>query len=137
MSRLPTSISSKNTTLWRPPLTSKSSRRSSRCRVHSPCSGTPKTRRLRHDADARHTRPPDQRTKLPLHYSCTLRSHHNRLNLLTPNRLKIPHRLLLCQPHRSSSWGYPYPNTMRLHRSPHLNNRTRPYILRSLLFGQH
>uniref|UniRef100_A0A671EQC1 Uncharacterized protein n=1 Tax=Rhinolophus ferrumequinum TaxID=59479 RepID=A0A671EQC1_RHIFE len=58
------------------------------------------------------------------------------LHLLTPNRPKITHCILLCQSHSTSNGSYSHPNTLKLHRSYSPNNHPRPYILNTVLPGK-
>lgn len=137
MSRLLTSLPSKNTTVWCTPMATQSPRRSSHRRLNSPCSCAPKTRGIRNNANDNYTRTPYQRTKLPLHHLRSMRRNHNWLNLSSPNRLKIPNRLFISQPHGPCSRGHPDPNTLRLHRGSYSYNRTRTDLLRPILLSEH
>ena len=137
MSRLLAGLPSKNTTVWRTLMTTQSPRRSPHRRLNSPCSRTPKTRRVRNDADDNYARTPYQRTQLPLHHLRPMRRNHNWLNLSSPNRLKIPNRLLISQPYGPCSRGHPNPNTLRLHRGPYSYDRTRTDLLRPILLSEH
>lgn len=137
MSWMHTCLPSKDTSLWRPSLTTESPRRSPRCRINSPSCRAPKTRRLRNNTYINCPRPTNKRAKLPLHYPCPMRCNYNGLNLPAPNRPKIINCLLLSQPHRSSSRWNSYPNTMRLYRSPNPNDCPRPHFLRTILPSQH
>lgn len=131
------SLFSKNTPLWRPPVTSQSSRRSSHCRIHSACRGSPETWRLRNDTNSNHARTTNKRTQLPVHYPSPMRRHHDRFYLPTPNRSKVPNRLLISQPHRPSCRRNPHPNPLRFHRRPNPNNCPRLNVLRLILPSQH
>lgn len=137
MSGLSPSLLSKNAPIWRTSLTPKSPRRSANRRLNSPCSRTSKTWGLRHNTNNDYARTPNQGTQLPIHYFCPLGGYYNRVHLFTPNRPKITHRLLISKPHGPGGRGYPYPNTLRLYWSTHLNNRPRPHILRPFLFSEH
>lgn len=133
MSRLSIGISSKNTTLWCPSLTTQSPRRSPNRRLHDPCGRLTKTWRIRHNTHDNCPRASYQGTQLPLYCLCTLRRYYNRLNLPATNRYKIPHCLLLRQSHGPSCWRYFNPNTLRLHRGPNSNNCPRPYLICTFL----
>lgn len=118
-------------------MTPKSTRRSPNRRLNSTCSRTPKVRGLRHNANNSNTRPPHQRTQLPLYYLRPMRGNHDRLNLSPPNRPKVPNCLLICQPHRPSCRRNFNPNPLGLYRRPNPYNCPRSNIFRPILPGKH
>ena len=133
MSRMSSSISRQNTTIWGSPLTTKSTRRSPRCRIYSTCGSLTKTRRLRNNTNDSYIGPPHQRIILPLLDLRIMRCNHNRLYLPSPNRSQIANCLLLSKPHRPCSRRHPNPNTLRICRSLNPYNRPRTNILRPIL----
>lgn len=133
LTRMHNSIYSENTTLWPTSLTTKSTCRSPNCRIHSPSSHPPKTRRLRHATNYNTPKPGHRLHSLPVPNTFHMRNNHNQLHLLTSNRPKIPYRILLSQPHGTSNRSCPYPNTMKLYRSNSPNNRSRPNIIYIIL----
>eukprot|EP00069_Balaena_mysticetus_P018391 bmy_11176T0 len=50
-----------------------------------------------------------------------------------PNRPKITYRILFCQPHSTCYCSYPHPDSLKLHRSHHSNNRPWPHIIYIIL----
>lgn len=137
MSCLPFSFPCKNTTIWCTPLTSKSPRRSSNRRIHNPSGCSPQTGRIRHNTYNSHTRPPDQRTSLPLYCLGHMRYHYNRIYLPTSNGPEITNRILLSRPHGTSRRGYFNSNTLRVYWRNYPHNRTRPRLLSTILLSQY
>lgn len=127
------SIHSKNTVIRPTPLTTKSTRRSTNCRVHSPSRNPPKTRRLRHTTNHSTTKPHYRFYSIPLPNIVLMRNNYNQLHLPTPNRPKITYCIFLCQPYSTSNCSCPYSNTLKLHRSNSPNNRSWPHILNTIL----
>lgn len=66
-----------------------------------------------------------------------MRRSHNRVHLPSPNRPKVPHRLLIRKPHGAGSGRNPYSNRLRLCRRTYFNNCTRPHFFCTLLLGKH
>lgn len=133
LNRLP----SENTPIRGPPLTPKSARRGPNCRIHSPGRRTTKTWRLRHNTNDYYARTNIQKSRVPIYYSSFMGHYHDRVNLSATNRPKIPNCILISKPHRTSSSRNPHPNPLRLYRSHYSDNRTRPSILRIILFSKH
>ncbi|KAF6109636.1 hypothetical protein HJG60_010878 [Phyllostomus discolor] len=86
MTSMHTSLHSKNTIIWPPPLTTKSSRRGSHRRFNSSCSNSSKTGRLRHTTHHDFTHPTHRIYSLPIHNTFPMRNNYNQLHLLTSNR---------------------------------------------------
>uniref|UniRef100_A0A8C0CTN7 C2H2-type domain-containing protein n=1 Tax=Balaenoptera musculus TaxID=9771 RepID=A0A8C0CTN7_BALMU len=59
--------------------------------------------------------------------------NHNQFYLSMPNRPKITYRILFCQPHSTCYCSYPHPDSLKLHRSHHSNNRPWPHIIYIIL----
>lgn len=137
MSKLHSSISNQNTTIWSPPLTTKSARRSPHCRLHGPSRRSPKAWRVWYNTNPNSTRTSYQRTQLPIYYPGPLRGHYNRNHLHASNRLKIPYCLLVRKSHRPCSRRNPHSNPMGVYRRTNFNNCPRTNLLRPLLFSQH
>lgn len=57
--------------------------------------------------------------------------------MLTPNRPKVPHRLLIRRPHGPGGGRNPYPNALRSHRGPNSHNCSRTHFLCPILPRQH
>lgn len=135
MSCLPFSLPCKNTPLRRTPLTSKGPRRSSNRWVHNPSGCPTQTGGVRHNTYDSYTRPPYQRTSLPLHRFSPLRYHYNRVHLSTPNRPEITNRILFSRPHRTGRRGYFNSNALRIYWCNYPHNRTRPRLLSTFLLS--
>jgi len=58
-------------------------------------------------------------------------------NMFTTNRPKIPNRIFINQPHRSSNRSNYNPNSLSCGRSNSTNNRTRIYIINTILPSKH
>lgn len=130
-------IHSKNTIIWPSPMTPQSTRRSSNRRIHSPSSYSPKTRWLWHYTNNNPYTTNYLTPLLPLHHPINMRNNHNKFNLPTSNRPKIPNRLLLSKPYRPSNYCSPYTITTKLHRSNSPNNRPRTNLLYTILPSQY
>lgn len=137
MNGLSTRLPCKNAPLWCPPLTSQSPCRGPSGRINSPCRRPTETRRLWNNAYSGCSRAPNKRAKLSVYYLCALRNHHDRLYLPAPDRPKIPHCLLISEPHGPSGWGNFNSNPLRIHRGHYPNDCPWTNILRPLLPGQH
>lgn len=131
------SIYSKNTIIRSTSMTPQSPRRSPNCRIHNSSSYSSKTRRLRNDTNLYTTRPPNKIFSLPIHYIIIMRHNHNQLNLPPPNRPKITNRLLIRKPYSPSHYSHYNPNTMKLYRSYHSNNRSRTNLIPPILPSKH
>lgn len=114
-------------------MTTKSPRRGSNCRLHNPSSYPSKIRGLWHNTNFNHFRPPNKKHSLPIHYTLIMRYNYDQFNLSSPNRSKIPNRILICKPHSPGHYSYHNSNTMKLYRSYYTNNRTRPDLLTIIL----
>lgn len=136
MTGMHNSIYGQNTPLWPTPLTTKSARRSTNCRIHSPSRYPPKTRGLWYATNHNTTKPRYRLHSIPIPSIILMRNNHNQLHLPTSDRPKITHRVLLCQPHSTSNRSHPHSNTMKLHRSNSPNNRPRPHFLNTILPGK-
>lgn len=136
MTSMHNSIYSKNTTIRPAPLTTKSTRRSTNRRIHSPSRHSSKTRRLRHATNHDTTKSHYRFHSVPVPDAIPMRNNYNQLHLPTPNRPKITHCILLCQPYSTSNCSRPYPDALKLHRSNSPNNRPRPHILNTILPGK-
>lgn len=126
-------IYSKNTPLWTSPLTAKSTRRSSHRRLNSLSCHPTKTRRLWHATNYNCTDSNNQLHSIPIPHVIPVRDNYNQLNLPTPNRPKISHRIFLRQPYGPSHCSRPNPNTMKLYRSNSPNNRPRSHLFNAIL----
>ena len=129
-------IYSKDTFIRPPPVTTKGTRRGPYCRLHSPGSCALKARGIRHDTNHNTIKSPNQLYRLPLHTTIPVGHNYNKLHLSSPNRLKIPNRILLCQSHSTSHCSRPYPDAMKLYRSNGPNNCPRLNIIRTILLSQ-
>lgn len=137
MSCLPFSFPCKNATLWRSPLTSKSPRRGPNRRIYNPSSCPPQTRGVRHNTYDSYTRPPHQRTSLPLYRFGPLRYHYNWVHLPSSNGPEVTNRLLFSRPHRTGCRGHFDSNSLRIHWRNYPHNRTRPRLLSTFLLSQY
>lgn len=125
-------IPSKNTTLFPPPLTTKSPRRSSPSRVNNPSRSSTQTRRLRHTPRIT-TRTTHQPITSTLHLKTrTARGLHLRTNLPPPNRPKGANRLQLRHTHRTCRSRYSLQHRLRLRGCTTNNNSTWPNLIRSI-----
>ena len=137
VSCLPFSFPCKNTTLRCTPLTSKSPRRSSNRRIHNPSGRSPQARGVRHDTYGSDTRPPNQRTSLPLYCPGPMRYRYDRIYLPTSNRPEITNRILFSRPYRTGRRGYFNSNALRIYWCNYPHNRTRPRLLSTILLSQY
>lgn len=108
----PNSIYSQSTPIWPPPMTPQSPCRSTNRRLNITCCPTTKTRRLRYyTSNTTHTARM-QLSTLPFPHPSPMRGPNDQLHLLTPNRLKISHCLLIRKPHRTRNRRKHDPNSM-------------------------
>lgn len=131
------SLHSKSTPLRPPPLTPQSPRRSPNRWINTSSCTPTKTRRIRNHANHLTSRTNIKLPSLSLPSLSPMRSTNNQLNLPPPNRLKIPHCLLLRKPHRTSRRRQHNPNTLILFRGNNPNNLPRPHLLNTILSRQH
>lgn len=118
-------------------MTTKSPRRSPNCRINTTSRPTFKTRGLRNYTNHHPNRPSPKPHPLSIPRPSPLRNPNNQLYLLTPNRLKSTHRLLLCKPHRLSHRRNNNPNPLVILRSNNPNNLSRADILDTILPSKH
>lgn len=135
MSRLFNRISSKNTIIWYPPMTTKSPRRSPRSRFNSPSSNLTKIRRIWYNTNNNYPRSPIKRPSLPHYCPSPMRCNHNGIYLSTTNRPQITNCLFICKSYRLGSRRHSNSNTMRFYRSSCTNNRPWPSILCLILLS--
>lgn len=126
-------IHSENTPIRPTPMATQSPRRSPNCRLNGPSRHPAETRGLRHTANYGDTRPCHELHGLPVPNAVTLRHNHNQLNLPTPNRPKVTHRLLLRKSHSPGYRGCSNPDTMKLHRGNSPNNCPRSHVVHNIL----
>lgn len=131
----PNSIYSQSTPIWPPPMTPQSPCRSTNRRLNITCCPTTKTRRLRYyTSNTTHTARM-QLSTLPFPHPSPMRGPNDQLHLLTPNRLKISHCLLIRKPHRTRNRRKHDPNSMIIFRGNNPNNLPRTYIITPILLS--
>lgn len=127
------SFYSKNTSIWSPPMITKSSCRSTNRWIHSISCHSLKTRRVWDTTNYHPPRSINNTHILPIPHIIIMRYSHNQFHLLATNRYEISYRLLFSQPHGLSNYCYYTSNTMKFYRGTHPNNRPRPNLLNTFL----
>ncbi|KAG8512583.1 LOW QUALITY PROTEIN: hypothetical protein J0S82_007116, partial [Galemys pyrenaicus] len=127
-------IYSKNTTIRTSPMITKSTCRSSYCRINSTCSNSTKTRRVCYDTDFSYLVSSYKLYSISIFNLITVRNSYNKLYLFTTNRPKISNRY--SSPYSSSHCSYYDSNTLKLYRCYNSNNRTWSYLIYIILPGQ-
>lgn len=96
MSRVLNCLLSKNAPIRHSPMTTKSSCRSSSCRINSTSSSFTKIRGIRHNTSNSYPKPHNKRSDIPIYYPSPLRCINNGRYLPSTIRYKIFNRLLIC-----------------------------------------
>lgn len=103
------------------------------CQLNNTCSGTPKTRRLRHSMAYSYSQAPNRTYRMPLPHAIPMRNSYGKLYMSTRSQFKVTYRLLLCKSHSTCYYSCPFSNPLKFYRGSHPDNCLWTYFILTIL----